>query len=142
MSERRVLDAATVSFSAAVGQEQERLRARCDEIAGRVAAWMAERPHDLVVIEGFVSFGGKRQSANVFQTPLLVGYLLSSLRSEHVAIQTSADVLNPRRLGNCAWVKQRVADGDEVMPGALICTNDHERSALAHGMWRLGIGEP
>lgn len=142
MSESRVLDAETVSFSEACGQDQDALRTRCRAITSRVAAWMAERPHDLAVIEGFTGFASGRRGAFAFQTPFLVGYLIAALPSERFELQTSADVLNPSRRGNCAWAKRRTAAGDEVMPGALQCTNDHERSALAHGMWRLGIGEP
>ncbi len=142
MSESRVLDAATIGFAESCGQDNVALLRRCRAITARLAAWMAERPHDVTVLEGFTSFGGRHQGACVFQTPFLVGYLLGALPSERFAIQTSADVLNPSRRGNCAWVKRRTAAGDEVMPGALQCTNDHERSALAHGMWRLGMGEP
>ncbi len=141
MSERRVLDAATVSFSESCGQDQDALRTRCRAITSRVAAWMAERPHDLAVIEGFTGFSGRRRGAFAFQTPFLVGYMLGALPSERFELQTSASVLNPRTPGNLAWVKREAAAGTEVMPGSLACTNDHERSALAHGMWRLGVGD-
>lgn len=144
MDERRILCARTLHFNGAVGNDQDALRERAGKIARMIADWIADKPHECVVMEGFVGFSG-RQGGYTYQTPYLCGYLHKALEGEEIAIQTSRQVLNPRTRGNLAHLKDGMAMGKEVYPGCGFCTNDHLRSAAVHGIYylkRKGIWKP
>lgn len=136
MDESRVLCVKTLTHVETVKQDQDALMRRAETIAAAVDDWMADKPHEAVVIEGFMTYTGIG-GGYVFQTPYLCGYIHAVLANENLIIQTSRQVLNPRTKGNCRAVKDAVAAGREVMPGALMCKNDHLRSALAHGVYYL-----
>lgn len=139
MDERRVLDSCTIAYPKGVKGDNDLLDERCEAIWHRLERFLANHPHDLVVIEGYQQQGGRGHLSMAHQTPWLVGSLLAHLHEdgEAVAIQLSAKVLNPRSPGNCAWVVDCAAQGREVLPGSLrLVTNEHLRSALAHGVWR------
>lgn len=139
MDDRRVIDAATIAYPRAVKGSNDLLDERCEAIWRRLWRFLADHPHDLVVVEGYLPQGGRGRLSMSHQTPWLVGSLTAHLHreGERVAIQTSAQVLNPRARGNCAWVVDAVREGREAFPGCEKCTNEHLRSALAHGMYRI-----
>lgn len=136
MDERRVLDSCTIAYPKGVSGDNDLLDERCEAIWHRLERFLASHPHDLVVVEGYRQYQRGRSMSH--QTPWLCGALLAHLHEdgEAVAIQMSAKVLNPRSPGNCAWVVDCAAQGREVLPGSLrLVTNEHLRSALAHGVW-------
>lgn len=134
MDERRVICAKTLAHRKAVRDDQYALMRRAREIAAQVAAWAADKPHEAVVIEGFVGFSG-RQGGYTYQTPYLCGYLHRALEGERIVIQTSRQVLNPRRAGSMARTMAALKAGEEPMPGAGMLTNEHLRSAACHGAY-------
>lgn len=137
MDSRRVIDVATIAYPKSVKGDNGLLDERCEAIWRRLWSFLADHPHDLVVIEGYQQQGGRGHLSMSHQTPWLVGSLTAHLHreGEHVSIQTSAQVLNPRARSNCAWVQDAVRDGRDVFSGAEKCTNEHLRSALAHGVY-------
>lgn len=113
----------------------------CDEITQRVLSIAAEEHPNVVVMEDFIGYKGC-DYIYLSQTPKLCAWLYSALVREgyEVALQTS-EIFRRNRKGNVAWVRDKVKEGVEVVPGALLCTNEHERSALAHAIYYLrGIG--
>lgn len=134
MDELRVLAAETIRFKGAVRGDQDALLERAESISLALAEWLEGKEREAVVIEGFVGYPG-RQGGYAYQTPYLCGYLHRTLAGEPLVIQTSRQVLNPRTPGNCAWVKAAMAAGREAWGDSSLCTNDHERSALAHGVY-------
>lgn len=133
---RRVLCAKTVSLKGAVKGDQALLMERARAVADGVAAWMADKPHDAVVVEGFVGYSG-RQGGYTYQTPYLLGYLHRALEGENVVAQTSRQVLNPRTRGNVAWLMDelRYRAGAQPVKGAALLTNEHLRSAACHAYY-------
>lgn len=134
MDERRIIDAATLSYREPVKADQYALMLRAHEIAVAIYDWMAPRRHEAVVIEGFVTYHG-RQSGYTFQTPYLCGYIHAALASEHFIIQTSRQVLNKHTRGNVAAYKEAMKQGKDVWGDCSMVGNDHERSAAAHGIY-------
>ena len=134
MDERRVICAKTLAHRKAVRDDQYALMRRAREIAAQVAAWAADKPHEAVVIEGFVGFSG-RQGGYTYQTPYLCGYLHRALEGERIVIQTSRQVLNPRRAGSMAQTMDMLRQGKRPMKGAEMLTNEHLRSAACHGAY-------
>lgn len=134
MDARRVICAKTLVHKKAVRGDQYALMRRAREIAEQVAAWAADKPHEAVVIEGFVGFSG-RQGGYTYQTPYLCGYLHRALEGERIVIQTSRQVLNPRRAGSMARTMDMLRSGKRPMPGAELLTNEHLRSAACHGAY-------
>lgn len=136
MDERRVIDVRTLHYKAVIKDNQRALLDRAAVIARQFRDWAYDKPHELVVIEGFVNYKGMT-GAYAFQTPYLCGFLHAELvrAGEDIVIQTSREVLNPRTRGN---VSQAVSDmklGYEVWGECSKCTNEHLRSALAHGIY-------
>lgn len=138
MDEYRVVDAATFSYPKSVGADNALLYERCICVWNRLDAFMAAHPHDAVVIEGYIPFTSNKFTMS-HQTPWLVGYLLSELHGngEKIAIQTSRDVLNPRIRGNVKAIVDDLAAGRDVYPESKKLTNEHLRSAFAHGYYFL-----
>lgn len=122
-------------------RDLEALYKHCEKITGSVLSTAREfKPH-VVVMEDFVGYRGC-DYIYLSQTPKLCAWLYSALVREgyEVALQTS-EIFRRNRKGNVAWVRDKVKEGVEVVPGALLCTNEHERSALAHAIYYLrGIG--
>lgn len=136
MSERRIICAKTLHYKSTVKADQYALRDRAENIARQISAWIAGKPHDAVVIEGFIGYTG-RQGGYVFQTPYLCGYLHAALRGETIVIQTSRQVLNPKSRGNMAELRTLMERGAKAYPGCEACTNDHLRAAACHGAYFL-----
>lgn len=134
MDERRILCALTVSMKGAVRSDQDALLARAAAIADRVSGWMADKPHEAVVIEGFVGYPG-RQGGYTFQTPYLCGFLHKALEGERLVIQTSRQVLNPRTRGNATRYLDALRMGKKPWAGSELLTNEHLRSAACHGAY-------
>ena len=133
MDEHRIIDATTIRFKQPIKADQFLLMQRAHRIAVAIYDWMAPRRHDYVIIEGFVNYHG-RQSGYTFQTPYLCGYIHAAL-DEHFIIQTSRQVLNSRTKGNVAAYKAAMEQGRDVWGDCSKLTNDHERSAAAHGIY-------
>ena len=134
MDEARIIDAMTISYKKPVKADQHLLMRRAFEITERIADWMAPRRHEAVVIEGFVTYHG-RQSGYTFQTPYLCGFIHAALANEHFVIQTSRQVLNVHMRGNVAAYKRAMEQGTPVWGDCSALTNDHVRSAAAHGIY-------
>lgn len=138
MDERRVIDSRTIGFPKGVRGDNDLLDERCESIWRQLERFLAENPHDLVVIEGYQQQGGRGHMSMSHQTPWLVGSLTAHLHQEGepFSIQLSALVLNPRARNNAAWAAGAVQQGREVMQGCQrLVTNEHLRSAFAHGLW-------
>lgn len=134
MDERRIICAKTLAHRKAVRGDQYALMGRAREIAEQVAAWAADKPHEAVVIEGFVGFSG-RQGGYTYQTPYLCGYLHRALEGERIVIQTSRQVLNPRSAGSMAQMMDMLRSGKRPVKGSELLTNEHLRSAACHGAY-------
>lgn len=134
MDASRVICAKTLVHKKAVKADQYALMERAREIAAQVAAWAADKPHEAVVIEGFVGFSG-RQGGYTYQTPYLCGYLHRALEGERIVIQTSRQVLNPRSAGSMAQTMYMLRQGKRPMKGSELLTNEHLRSAACHGAY-------
>lgn len=134
MDDKRIIDAHTLRFRHVIRADQDMLRERAAEISMLVRSWIAERPHEAIVIEGFMGYPGKG-GGYVFHTPYLIGYLHADLASENVVIQTSRQVLNPRTKGNVAHIRDAMESGGAPYPGSKLCTNDHLRAAACHGIY-------
>lgn len=134
MDDKRIIDACTLRFRHVIRADQDMLRKRAAEISLLVRSWIAERQHEAIVMEGFVSYAGKG-GGYVFQTPYLIGYLHAELVGENVVIQTSRQVLNPRSKGNVAHIRDAMECGGAPYPGSKLCTNDHLRAAACHGIY-------
>lgn len=136
MDGERVEDVRTVHIKGTVGADQYALMERAGAIAVCIAEWIACRPHDAFVIEGFVGYPG-RQGGYTYQTPYLCGYLHRALEGERIVIQTSRQVLNPRTRGNVSALMAALKEGKRPWAGAELLTNDHLRSAACHGAYYL-----
>lgn len=134
MDEHRIIDADTIRYKLPVKADQMLLLQRAHEITARIAKWMAPRRHEAVVIEGFVTYHG-RQSGYTFQTPYLCGYIHAALAEEYFIVQTSRQVLNKHMRGNVASYKAAMEQGRDVWGDCSMLTNDHVRSAAAHGIY-------
>lgn len=125
--------------------DQYELLARMERIAQQILVFMADKPHEAIVMEGFIGYKG-RQNAFTCQTPQLVGFLQDRflVMGEKLVIQTSDEVLNPRR--RCSLVNyDDSANGKaRAKESALLRTgwreveklpNDHVRAAALHGIY-------
>ena len=68
MNERRIICAKTLHYKSTVKADQYALRDRADNIARQLSAWVADKPHEVIVMEGFLGYSGKG-GGYVFQTP-------------------------------------------------------------------------
>ena len=136
MNERRIICAKTLHYKSTVKADQYALRERAENIARQLTAWVVDKPHEVIVMEGFLGYSGKG-GGYVFQTPYLCGYLHAALRGENIVIQTSRQVLNPKSRGNMADLRTLMARGAKPYPGCKHCTNDHLRAAACHGAYYL-----
>ena len=134
MDERRIICCKTIAYKGTVKIDQAALKERAENIAKQVIDFAADKPHECIVIEGFVPYQ-ERQSAYTFQTPYLCGFLHSALKGENIVIQTSDRVLNPKRRGNLRHLKDQMTLGYQVWGDSDKCTNDHLRSAAVHGIY-------
>lgn len=116
------------------GQDQNALYSRCIKIAYAIDDLFEEYSADVLVVEGFTSFGGNRQNANTFQTPFLVG-MICGICDVH-AIQTSNKVFN--KYGRS--VRDSIKDGTCSVECCYKATNEHERSALCHALYYANGG--
>lgn len=136
MNERRIICAKTLHFKSTVKADQYALRERAESIARQLADWIADKPHEVIVMEGFMGYTG-RQGGYAYQTPYLCGYLHAAMMGERLAIQTSRQVLNPKSRGNMSELRTLMERGAKPYPGCEACTNDHLRAAACHGAYYL-----
>jgi Holliday junction resolvasome RuvABC endonuclease subunit len=134
MDERRIICCKSLTYKSTVKIDQAALMERAENIAKQIIDFAADKPHECIVIEGFVPYQ-ERQNAHTFQTPYLCGYLHSALAGESLVIQTSDKVFNPKRRGNLKHLKEQMAQGYQVWGDSAKCTNDHLRSAAVHGIY-------
>lgn len=137
MDRREILDAKTIApGGAAVKADQRSLMERARLIAECISDWMLDRPHGLVVIEGFVTFqGSSRGNAYTFQTPYLCGYLHRALMGERIEVQLSSQVFNKRSPRSMYAAREAMAAGEYPMKGSHLLKNEHTRSAACHGLY-------
>ena len=133
-SKKDVIACKTIRTKAS-GQDQNALYSRCIKIAYAIDHMFEEYLADVLVVEGFASFGGNRQNANTFQTPFLVGMICGICDVR--AIQTSNKVFN--KYGRS--VRDSIKDGTCNVEGCEKATNDHERSALCHALYYANGGK-
>lgn len=139
-----VLDSRTFAFKAGCGADNDLLDARCEEIWTLLRRFLETHEHGPVVMEGFVPYPGRcGGTKGSHQTPWLCGQLLGHLREagEEVVLQTSRQVLNGRTRGNAAWTVDWLRNRRQFYLGQGLVTNEHERSAFAHGWYYLHTGE-
>lgn len=140
MTRRRVLDSRTFAFREGCGADNGLLDARCEEIWTLLRRFLETHAHGAVVMEGFVPYPGRCSGTKgSHQTPWLCGQLLGHLREagEEVVLQTSRQVLNPKTRGNAAWTVDWLRNRQQFYLGQGLVTNEHERSAFAHGWYLL-----
>lgn len=143
MDARRVLGVETIAHPRPVKGDNALLDERCEAVWRRLRAFLADHPHDLVVIEGYQQQGGRGRMAMSHQTPWLVGSLTAHMHGagELFEIQLSSRVLNPSARGNVAWCLDTLKERRETYGGQELLTNEHLRSAFAHGLyWMQGHG--
>ena len=148
MSELSIVCHETVTGKS-VRTDQYELLERLRYITRKVLAFMADKPHEAVIMEGFVGFTG-RQNAFTFQTPALVFYMLRALEhaGENIVIQTSDRVLRPGARGSviqeCDVDEHKGRNSSHTKVNALrrigwkgweSLTNDHVRAAALHGIY-------
>ena len=138
MDERRVICCKTIRFLDPLRQDQESMRIRAHSIASQIKNWIADKPYDAIVIEGF-NYQKRHINASIFQTPYLCGFLASEFGDVNLTMQTSSQVLNTNAPRNVAYIKRALDRGYEIMlsDAQRLCTNDHLRSACAHGFYYL-----
>ena len=136
MDDHRIIDAATFHFEDKVKHDQQKLWMRAHDIGTMLHWFMQKRPHDLVVIEGFVNYTGM-QGGYTFQTPYLVGYLHRQLEGERIEIQTSRQVLNSHVNGSAVNKGESKKQAVERWgwENSDILKNEHARSAALHGIY-------
>ena len=134
MDERRIICCKTITYQNTVKADQDALKQRAENIARQIAEWIADKPHDLLVMEGFMGYTNK-QGGYSYQTPYLCGYLHAALKDERIVIQTSRQVFNPRTRGNLAMIRDLMRTGAEPWAECSKCTNEHLRSAATHGIY-------
>lgn len=135
MDERRVIDVRTLHYPK-LGFDQAALLERALTIWRQLEFWSFDKPHEIVVMEGFIGYPGM-QGGYTYQTPYLCGYLQRALQEsgEPFAVQTSRQVLNRKTEGNVRHVLNAMLAGEEVWGDCSKCTNEHLRSALMHGIY-------
>ena len=131
---QKVIDCVTIKTKS-TGQAQMALNYRCSKIAYAIDHMFEEYFAEVLVVEGFASFGGNRQNANTFQTPFLVGMICGICDVR--AIQTSNKVFS--KYGRS--VRDSIKDGTCSVEGCEKATNDHERSALCHALYYANGGK-
>lgn len=136
MDEHRIICAKTIHYNGTVKDDQYALKERAENIARQLGLWVADKPHDVIVMEGFIGYSG-RTGGYTYQTPYLCGYLHAALHDEDIVIQTSRQVLNPRTRGNVSRLRDLMAQGMKPYVGCELCTNDHLRAAACHGIYYL-----
>ena len=143
MDERRIIDARTVHFNGAVGSDNVAMAKRARIIWEEINAWMMDRPHDVVVIEGYKRYAGIKVAASTLhQTPWLCGVLIDNLitHGEAYEVQLSCDVLRGGARGSMQPIMQELAAHKNmrfIYEGQERLTNEHLRSAFCHGLYYL-----
>lgn len=144
MSELSVICWKTITGKPVYADQQE-LIDRMASITRQILSFMADKPHEAIVMEGFVGYKG-RQNAFTFQTPQLVGFLEDRFycMEEPLVIQTSDEVLNPRRRDSLVTYDDSAHGKAHAKEYALKRTgwrdveklpNDHTRAAALHGCY-------
>ena len=126
----RVEFAVTVKYGERVETQEEHAtmcRGVCERVHSTLRSLGYDPCRDVLVVEGFEYLGGTFHASSL-KTVFLVGALMREF--PEAWWQTSAQVLNPLRKGNHRHIK----DNPRQVAGGELCTNDHERSALAHAV--------
>lgn len=135
-----VIYSKTISHKGAIKDDQDALMARANLICEEIVQLVKEYDIDVVVIEGFVNFG-VRSNLYTSQTPFLVGAICRTLcliDDISVRIQLSRTVLKkPRHMTKRDYPPTVLEALENVQGAKESCTNEHLRSALAHGYYFL-----
>lgn len=111
---------------------------RVSDTAHDVATIFERFEPDVVAIEAYEDFGGKhlREARRRWTTPMLIGALATVLPADVVRWQRASVVMSQYRIPILAWKR-----GDKrvmaAYPGVEYATNEHLRSAAAHGFFAL-----
>ncbi len=109
--------------------------ARADDMAASVAAQVVNWTPDEIVAEGYRDIPGKLRGAkNRWMTPLAIGCLWAALKplGIPVAWQDPETVMKAMKNVVLFWkAKTPIIEGDDSL------TNEHTRSAAAHGHYYL-----
>lgn len=111
---------------------------RTVERAARVAREVAEIKRvfdpDLIAIEAYEDFGGKylREVRRRWTTPMAIAAIALGMPSDRVRWQKASIVMGQYASHIRGWkAKVRIVAGDQLL------TNDHHRSAAAHGLYAI-----
>lgn len=148
MDERSVLAAKTVRTAQPKGAGLDALHSRLRTIEAAMVAWMADKPHEAVVIEDFVHYG-TRNNCFTYKTPYTCGYLDKVLDGENVIWQDAPTVLSHRSKKSPLRSKTRAGaqalavalvrgyGGGHMIADAPKTTAEHLYSAFVHGIYYL-----
>lgn len=113
---------------------------RSDDLAQQLRRFMALHAPagvSVAVVESYRDFGGghKRGVKGRWTTPLAIGLLIPDIRllSDEIVFQDPAEVMCAGRDYIALWKARK-----SVWPGDRNLTNEHLRSAAAHGIYYLG----
>lgn len=145
MSEFSIVCSKTIS-GPPVRNDKEKLLERAQSITRQILAFIADKPHEMVVIEGFTGGFTGRQNAFTHQTPYLVGYLERALEhaDEPFVVQLSTEVLNPRAKNSMVSYDDYSPSKNHAKINALkrsgwkdidLLKSDHTRAAALHGAY-------
>lgn len=95
MDEHEIFAACTLKTSKPKNSDITEVHERLHTLEAELLAWIANKPHEVVVIEDFVYYGS-RNNCFTYKTPYLCGYLDRALREENVIWQDAPTVLSHR----------------------------------------------
>ena len=150
VDERGVSCACTLAYTKPVHTDRALMRARCDDICGRLDLLLATWTHDVVVLETFdIRSDVKSNATAATQGIYLEGWLTHFLveeRGELVHLQTPMETFSPRLDYSIYWYlganKLHGLEKEEelrrlaaLMPGGDKCHGERDQiQAAAHGL--------
>ncbi len=129
-----------------IRNDKDKLIDRARRITQQILAFIADKPHEMVIIEGYTGGFAGRQNAFSHQTPFLCGYIIRALEhaGEQYVVQLSSEVLNPRAKGSMVSYEDSANGRNQAKQNALKRSgwrnvdnlpNDHVRSAALHACY-------
>ena len=129
-----------------IRNDKDKLADRARRITQQILAFMADKPHEMVVIEGYTGGFARRQNAFSHQVPFICGYIIRALEhaGEPYVVQLSSEVLNPRAKGSMVSYEDSANGRNLAKQNALKRSgwrgvenlpNDHTRAAMLHAIY-------
>lgn len=145
MSELSIVCSKTISGPSVKNDNYKSIE-RAERITQQILVFMADKPHETVVIEGYAGGFAGRQNAYSHQTPFLFGYIIRALQSasEPYVVQLSSEVLNPRSKRSVISYEDAYPNKNRSKVNALersgwrgveTLKSDHTRAAALHGIY-------